>query len=102
MGIKGKYPAILENEKYGYEAKKLFEDANKLLDKIIDEQILTANGVLGLFAANSVGNDDIEIYSDEKRTGVKGVLHTLRSQTQKSDDIPNLRLPILLPRRKLK
>ncbi len=89
--LKGKYPAIFENEKYGNAAKKLFEDANKLLNKIITEKLLTANGVFGLFPANSIG-DDIEIYTDETRTGVLRILHSLRSQTQKSDGLPNLAL----------
>ncbi len=89
--LKGKYPAIFENEKYGDAAKKLFEDANKLLNKIITEKLFTANGVFGLFPANSIG-DDIEIYTDETRTGVLRILHSLRSQTQKSDGLPNLAL----------
>ncbi len=89
--MKGKYPAIFESEKFGEEAKKLFDDANKLLDKIIREKLLTANGVIGLFPANST-SDDIEIYADENRKGVKRVLHSLRSQTKKSDGNPNLAL----------
>jgi 5-methyltetrahydrofolate--homocysteine methyltransferase len=90
--LKGKYPSIFEDEKVGREAKKLFDDANNLLDKIINEKLLTANGVVGLFPANSVGIDDIEIYADETRTGVKRVLHTLRQQMQKSKDEPNFAL----------
>ena len=90
--LKGKYPSIFEDKNVGIEAKKLFDDANKLLDKIINENLLAANGVFGLFPANSVGVDDIEIYSDESRTGVKGVLHTLRQQIQKSQNEPNIAL----------
>lgn len=90
--MKGKYPGILSNEKTGTEAKKLFNDANKLLDEIIKNKSLTANGVFGLFPANTVGHDDIEIYSDDTRKGVKRVLHTIRTQTQKSDRLPNLAL----------
>jgi len=90
--LKSKYPAVLEHERYGVEARRLFEDANKMLDKIIDENLLTANGVVGIFPANSISYDDIEIYADENRKGVKHVLHTLRSQTSKSGDIPNLAL----------
>jgi 5-methyltetrahydrofolate--homocysteine methyltransferase len=89
--LKGKYPAILESEKYGAEANRIFKDANNLLDKIIKNKLLKANGVFGIFPANSVG-DDIEIYVDEARKGVKRVLHSLRSQTQKSDGLPNLAL----------
>ena len=90
--LKGKYPAILSNQKYGKEAKKLYDDANKLLDEIISRKLLVANGVFGLFPANSVGYDDIEIYTDDSRKGVRRVLHTLRSQTPKSEGLPNLAL----------
>jgi len=90
--LKGKYPAILSNQKYGKEAKKLYDDANKLLDEIISRKLLVANGVFGLFSANSVGYDDIEIYTDDSRKGVRRVLHTLRSQTPKSEGLPNLAL----------
>ncbi len=90
--LKGKYPAIFKNEKYGTEAKKIYDDANELLDKIIKEKLLKANGVFGLFPANTVAFDDIEIYTDETRKGVNRVLHTLRSQSEKSDGLPNLAL----------
>lgn len=90
--MKGKYPSIFEDEKSGNEARKLFDDANKLLDKIINEKLLTAKGVYGIFPANSVGYDDIEIYSDETRHGVKRILHTIRQQYLKSGSEPNLAL----------
>ncbi len=90
--LKGKYPSIFEDKNVGTEAKKLFDDANKLLDKVINEKLLAANGVVGLFPANSVGVDDIEIYTDETRTGVKRVLHTIRQQVQKSTKEPNIAL----------
>lgn len=89
--MKGKYPAIFQDEKVGSEAKKLFDDANKLLDKVISEKLLTANAVFGIFPANAVG-DDIEVYSDESRKGVLAVLHTLRQQMQKTDRQPNIAL----------
>ncbi|MBZ0183988.1 MAG: methionine synthase [Melioribacteraceae bacterium] len=89
--MKGKYPAIFEDENYGSEAKKIFDDANKLLDKVIDKQLLKANGVCGIFPANSV-EDDIEVYSDEERKGIKTIFHSIRQQTKKSKDIPNISL----------
>jgi 5-methyltetrahydrofolate--homocysteine methyltransferase len=89
--LKGKYPKILNDEKYGVEATKLFNDANKLIDKIIAENLLTANGVIGLFPANSV-IDDIEVYADEKRKAVKTTLHTLRNQNSKAPGEPNIAL----------
>jgi 5-methyltetrahydrofolate--homocysteine methyltransferase len=90
--LKGKYPSIFEDKNVGEEAKKVFNDANKLLDTIMNDKLLTANGIVGLFPANSVGFDDIEVYSDESRNGVKRVLHTIRQQMQKSKDEPNIAL----------
>lgn len=86
--MSGKYPTILKDPKVGEEARKLFEDANQLLDRVIAEKSLTANGVLGLFPANSIG-DDIELYADDKRGHVLTVLHTLRQQTRKTRGNPN-------------
>jgi 5-methyltetrahydrofolate--homocysteine methyltransferase len=86
--MKGKFPDILEDEKAGEEARKLFDDANQLLDRIIDEKLLTAHGVAGLFPANSVG-DDIEIYADEDRSDVLTVFHSLRQQSEKRSGQPN-------------
>lgn len=86
--MKGKYPAILESDKYGEEAQKLFDDANALLDRIVEEKLLQANGQIGLFPANSIG-DDIEIYTDESRKEVLTTLHTLRQQTQKRRSASN-------------
>jgi 5-methyltetrahydrofolate--homocysteine methyltransferase len=90
--LKGRYPAILKDEKFGSEAKKLFDDANKLLDEITSSNSLTANGVFGIFTANTVGYDDIEIYSDENQDGVLIILHTLRQQMKKTDGQPNFAL----------
>ncbi len=90
--MKGRYPHIFENEKYGKEAKKLFNDANKLLDEIISDKLLTANGVFGIFPSNSVNADDIEIYSDDERKGAAVTLHSLRQQNKKSGGEPNLAL----------
>jgi 5-methyltetrahydrofolate--homocysteine methyltransferase len=89
--LKGKYPDIFKDSKFGTEAKKLFDDANKLLDEIINKKLLQANAVVGIFSANSI-EDDIEIYSDEKRKNILAVLHTLREQKVKSDSQPNFAL----------
>jgi len=86
--MKGRYPDILDDEKAGVEARKLFNDANELLDKVIDDKLLTAHGVAGLFPANAVG-DDIEIYSDESRTEVMARFHSLRQQSKKRTGQPN-------------
>ncbi|MFQ5772351.1 MAG: vitamin B12 dependent-methionine synthase activation domain-containing protein, partial [bacterium] len=86
--LSGKYPAILDDPVVAEEAHKLFEDANQLLEKVIENKSLTANGVLGFFPANAVG-DDIELYVDAKREEILTVLHTLRQQTQKTGGNPN-------------
>ncbi|MGF1838200.1 methionine synthase [Vibrio atlanticus] len=78
----GKYPAILNHEEVGEEAKRLFKDANDLLDRVQKDKLLEARGMCAMFPANSVG-DDIEVYTDESRTEVLKVLHNLRQQTEK-------------------
>ena len=83
--LKGKYPAIFEKQNIGPEAKKLFDDANKILAQIIENNWLTARAVFGIFPANSIG-DDIEVYADEKRRQPLSVFHTLRQQMQRSDE----------------
>ncbi|MGE5679465.1 MAG: methionine synthase [Bacillota bacterium] len=89
--LKGRYPDIFSNSEYGTEARKLFDDANKLLDEVIKKRLLKANGVIGLFPANSAG-DDIEVYSDESRKGILTTFHTLRQQSAKSKGVPNIAL----------
>ena len=86
--MRGKYPRILDDPNQGTEARKLFADANALLDRIIAEGLLKASGIIGLFPAASNG-EDILVYTDESRTEVRAVLHQLRQQTQKSAGLPN-------------
>jgi 5-methyltetrahydrofolate--homocysteine methyltransferase len=87
--LRGKYPDILNDAKQGEEARKVFDDANRLLDRIIREKALSAHGVIGIFPANSVG-DDIEVYSDISRTKVISRFINLRNQELKTDGSPNL------------
>jgi 5-methyltetrahydrofolate--homocysteine methyltransferase len=87
--MKGRYPAILKDEKVGVEATKLFNDAQALLKRIIQEKLFTAKGVIGLFPANSVGDDDIEVYQDESRQKSVMTLHSLRQQDEKPPGRPN-------------
>ncbi|MDH3406854.1 MAG: methionine synthase [Gammaproteobacteria bacterium] len=87
--MKGRYPAILKDEKTGVEASKLFNDAQALLKRIIQEKSFTAKGVIGLFPANSVNDDDIEVYQDESRKKVALTLHSLRQQDEKPPGRPN-------------
>lgn len=86
--LAGKYPAILEDEIVGEQARLLFQDANALLDEIIRDKSLTAKAVMGIFPANAVG-EDVEIYSGEDRTEVRAVFRMLRQQTQKRAGQPN-------------
>ena len=87
--LAGRYPKILQDEVVGEEARKLFVDAKAMLKKIIDEKWLSANAVFGLFPANTVNSDDVEIYTDETRKKVAITWHNLRQQTKKPADIPN-------------
>jgi len=82
--LKGKYPKILNDPKMGEEANKLFSDAKEMLKEIIDQKLLKAKAILGLFPANSVG-DDIEVYTDESRKEIKTVFHTIREQSEKRE-----------------
>jgi 5-methyltetrahydrofolate--homocysteine methyltransferase len=77
--LNGRYPAIIDDNKAGREARKLLADAQAMLDRIATEKWLTASAVIGFWPANSVG-DDIELYRDDARTGRHAVLHTLRQQ----------------------
>ena len=90
--LHGIYPQIFKNEINGKQAKQLFEDANIILDKIINENLFKAKGIFGLFPANSINDDDIELYTNEDRTQVLDKLITLRQQSKKRDGVPNLAL----------
>jgi 5-methyltetrahydrofolate--homocysteine methyltransferase len=87
----GAFPKILEDEKVGVEAKKLYADAQTLLARIIKEKRFRANAVIGFWPANAVG-DDVELYSDEARSKVLGRFHMLRQQTEKQPGQFNLSL----------
>ncbi|WP_423804076.1 methionine synthase [Neptunomonas phycophila] len=81
--LAGSYPRILTDKVVGEEATKLFADAQAMLDDLISNKKLRAQGVYGLFPANSVDHDDIELYTDESRSEVLMTLHHLRQQTEK-------------------
>ncbi len=86
--MKGRFPDILNNPVSGETARKLYDDAQEMLDTLIKEKWLTANGVIGFFPANAVG-DDFEVYTDDTRTEVLTTLHNLRQQGEHRDGIPN-------------
>ena len=89
--LHGIYPDIFKNEVNGKESKKLFDDANELLDKIIRENLLIAKGIFGIFPASSI-NDDILVYNNENTNEVLDKFLTLRQQSKKADGIPNIAL----------
>ncbi len=89
--LKGKFPDIFENDEYGNEAKKLHDDAIVLLNRFIEEKSLKASGIIGLYPANSIG-DDIEIYQDENREKVIETFCTIRQQYKKDKNQPNIAL----------
>jgi 5-methyltetrahydrofolate--homocysteine methyltransferase len=78
--LAGHYPEILEDKKFGAQAQKRFNDAQAMLTRIVAEEWLTANAVIGFWPANSIG-DDIELYTGEPRHSKLATLHTLRQQT---------------------
>jgi 5-methyltetrahydrofolate--homocysteine methyltransferase len=86
--LRGVYPQIFDHEKYGEQARKIFADAQELLDRIVGENQLTARAVYGIFPANSVG-DDVEIYTDATRSTVLTRFHFLRQQMLKKEGEPD-------------
>ena len=90
--LAGKYPAILEDKIVGVEATKLLKDAQELLKQIIEEKWLTARAVIGLFPANAVNDDDIEVYADDRREEVQTMLRNLRQQRAKAKKLANISL----------
>jgi 5-methyltetrahydrofolate--homocysteine methyltransferase len=82
--LRASYPRILEGEGDTRKARELFDDGQRLLNRIIKEKLLTARGVYGFSPANSF-EDDIEIYADESRSRTLGVFHTLRQQSEKPE-----------------
>jgi 5-methyltetrahydrofolate--homocysteine methyltransferase len=86
-GLKGIYPRIFEHPEQGEQARQLFADANTLLDRIIEKNLITARGVYGFFPASAVG-DDVELYTDETRGKVLERFHFLRQQSNKEGSEP--------------
>jgi 5-methyltetrahydrofolate--homocysteine methyltransferase len=90
--LAGRFPNILTDEVVGEAASKLYEDAKNMLQKIVDEKWLEARAVIGLFPANSINDDDIEIYTDESRKEVLSIQHSMRQQLKKADSADNIAL----------
>jgi len=86
--LRGVYPKILQHEKHGEEATKLFADAQKMLAEFVAKKSLELRAVYGLFPANAVG-DDVEIYTNGSRKHLRTKFHFLRQQIEKGDETPN-------------
>ncbi|MBA4262774.1 MAG: methionine synthase, partial [Comamonadaceae bacterium] len=97
--LAGPYPAILQDEVVGEQARKVFADAQAMLKKIIEGRWLSANGVIGLYPANTVNDDDIQLYTDQTRSQVALTWHGLRQQAEKQEAEGNDGKPALRPSR---
>jgi len=88
----GKYPKILEDKLVGEHARELFNDAQAMLKRIVDEKLLTARATIGFWPATRINGDDIAVYADEEKTEQLATLHHLRQQTEKPNGKPNFSL----------
>ena len=86
-GLKGVYPRILEHESQGAQARQIFQEANTLLDAIVEKNLISARGVYGFFPANAVG-DDVELFADASRTNNFEQFHFLRQQSDREGNEP--------------
>jgi 5-methyltetrahydrofolate--homocysteine methyltransferase len=86
--MKGRYPGILDDPKFGTEARRLMDDAQSLLGRLVEENLLAARGVVGFFPAAAAG-DDVELYRDASRSDVPATLHFLRQQGDKTGARPD-------------
>lgn len=90
--LKGKFPRIFNDPVIGQEAKKLYDDANNMLDKVVEEDLLQANAVVGIYAANAINDDTVRVYKEESRLEVIKEFHFLRQQGKKGEGVSNLSL----------
>jgi len=86
-GLKGVYPRILDHPEHGSQARQIFTEGNALLDRIVEEKLITARGVYGLFPASAVG-DDVELYAADTRERVLESFHFLRQQANREGGEP--------------
>lgn len=90
--LAGRYPGILKDPVVGAEARKLFDDAQKMLDKIIHEQSIEANGVVGFYPASRTETDDVLLFESEADKNSFAKFHFLRQQNKKAQNLPNFSL----------
>ena len=91
MDLKGAYPRILESQKFGQQARELFEDGQKLLQQIIEEERFAPRAIFQFWPANTVG-DSLELYTDESRSTILRTFHFLRQQREMTQDSPHYSL----------
>ncbi|MCB0282676.1 MAG: methionine synthase, partial [Calditrichaeota bacterium] len=89
--LKGHFPEILDHKTHGAQATQVYRDATEMIRQFIENNQLKAKAVIGIFPANSDG-DDIEIYIDEKRSGLRAISHTLRQQMERKNERANFAL----------
>jgi 5-methyltetrahydrofolate--homocysteine methyltransferase len=82
------YPKIFDDDKVGPEAKKLFDDAQAMLSEIVKNKLLSLKGIVGLYPANSINDEDVELYTDESRSQVSATFCMLRQQAENEGDKP--------------
>lgn len=90
--LTGKFPAILDDVVVGESARDLYNDAQRMIDRIIEEKWIKANGIIGFWPANTVEDDLIEVYTDQSRTEILEILVCRRQQQQKAAGLPNISL----------
>lgn len=90
--LAGRYPGIFDDEIVGVEARKLFDDAQRMLDQIVKDGSLQANGVVGFYPAKRTATDDVKIYKDESDVMPLHTFHFLRQQNKKAAGLPNFTL----------
>jgi 5-methyltetrahydrofolate--homocysteine methyltransferase len=90
--LAGKFPKILDDKIVGEQARELYQDAQVMLTRIVDENLLTAKAVVGFWPCARTGPDELSVYADESRSDVIAVLHHLRQQTEKQGGKPNASL----------
>jgi 5-methyltetrahydrofolate--homocysteine methyltransferase len=88
--LQGKYPGIFDDPTVGKQARTLYDDATKLLERIVCDKLLTAKAAIGFFPANAVDYDDIALYADDSRVEVTARVHCLRQQFEKPPGRPNV------------
>ena len=90
--LAGKFPKILDDKIVGEQARELYQDAQVMLTRIVDENLLTAKAVVGFWPCARTGPDELSVYADESRSDVIAALHHLRQQTEKQGGKPNASL----------